>query len=277
MSLEVFVRPVHSGLGRDGIISGGHDVAITDLIDVPSGINSGVSNAKQSTMLTLLGNPRDQYTDDCQPVTSPRLAALVVFESAGPFRVRGLAPAVAALRSIFAEVATKAPDVHAGLGTAGMLCARLVRGSAHSISNHSWGTAVDLTLNGVLDQRGTGTVQLGLAQIAPVFNDQGWFWGAGFGTEDGMHFEASDELIRRWHAEGRFGAPGPTPPSLLMVGDRGPDIIALQQRLNALGSQLTVDGVFGTGTRAAVMAFQATHALTADGVIGPSTRAALEL
>jgi len=184
---------------------------------------------------------------------------------------------VTALRSILAEIATAAPDVHSGLGTAGMLCARLVRGSTHSISNHSWGTAIDLTLNGVLDRRGDRMVQRGLAAIAPVFNEAGWFWGAGFGTEDAMHFEAGDDLIRQWHAEGRFGAPGPTPSRLLMVGDRGPEVVALQQRLNALGSQLTVDGIFGTGTRAAVMAFQAAHDLDADGVVGNRTRAALGL
>ena len=76
-----------------------------------------------------------------------------------------------------------------------MLCARLVRGSTSASSNHSWGTAIDLTLDGVLDQRGDGRVQVGLTRIAPIFNRHSWFWGAGFRTEDGMHFEASDELL----------------------------------------------------------------------------------
>jgi len=252
-------------------------MAITDLIPIPDSINPGVTNARQATMLSLLGNPRDDYTDECQPLTNPRLSALVVFDSVGAFRVLGLQPAVTALRSIIEEIATAAPAVHAGLGTAGMLCARLVRGSTHSISNHSWGTAIDLTLNGVLDRRGDRMVQRGLAEIAPVFNEHGWFWGAGFGTEDAMHFEAGDELIRRWHTEGRFSTRGPTPPPLLMVGDRGPEVVTLQQRLKDLGSQLSVDGIFGTGTRAAVMTFQAAHDLIADGVVGPRTRTALGL
>jgi peptidoglycan hydrolase-like protein with peptidoglycan-binding domain len=63
----------------------------------------------------------------------------------------------------------------------------------------------------------------------------------------------------------------------VMVGDRGPEVVALQQRLNDLGAQLTVDGIFGTGTRAAVMTFQVAHDLIADGVAGPLTRAALGL
>jgi len=252
-------------------------MAITDLIPIPDNINPGVSNARQATMLSLLGNPRDDYTDDCQPLTNLRLSTLVVFKSVGPFQVRGLQPAVDALQLVLAQIATVAPAVHAGLGTAGMLCARLVRGSTHSVSNHSWGTAIDLTLNGVLDRRGDGMVQRGLAEIAPVFNQHGWFWGAGFGTEDAMHFEVGDERIRFWHAEGRFGASSPPPEPLLMVGDRGPEVVTLQRRLNDLGAQLTVDGIFGTGTRAAVMTFQAAHNLTADGVVGPSTRPALGL
>jgi hypothetical protein len=78
-----------------------------------------------------------------------------------------------------------------------MLCARFVRGSTTAISNHAWGTAIDLTLDGVLDRRGDGRVQVGLTRIAPIFNRHSWFWGAGFRTEDAMHFEGSDELIRR--------------------------------------------------------------------------------
>jgi hypothetical protein len=252
-------------------------MAIMDRIAVPLDINDGVSSAKQTTMLSLLGNPRGAYTDECQPITSPTLAALIVIESVGPFRVQGIRPAVASLRAVLLEVAATSPDVHAALGTEGMLCARLVRGSAHSISNHAWGTAVDLTLAGVLDPRGDGLVFRGLAGIAPVFNRHGWFWGAGFRTEDGMHFEVSDGLIRQWHAEGRFGVGTPVPPVLLTTGDRGQEVIALQERLNELGAALMVDGTFGTDTRAAVIAFQVAHGLTGDGVVGPATRGALGL
>ena len=88
-----------------------------------------------------------------------------------------------------------AVDGVCGLGSAGMLCCRFVRGSTTSISNHSWGTAIDLTINGVLDKRGNGQVQYGLALIAPIFNQHGWYWGAGFATEDGMHFEISQDLL----------------------------------------------------------------------------------
>lgn len=253
--------------------------AITQLVSIPSGINVGLSSAKQATMLALLGNPRNQYDDVCRAVTNPALRAMIELADVGPFRVRGLGPAVASLKTILGEVAVLQPDVAAGLGTQGMLCARLVRGTTtQAISNHSWGTAIDLTLNGVTDTRGDNLVQEGLTRIAPVFNRHGWFWGAGFRTEDAMHFEASDDLVRTWHAGGSLGVVGaPAPAALLMTGDRGPDVLALQQLLNARGADLVEDGVFGTATRAALMAFQGANGLSVDGVAGPRTRAALGL
>jgi hypothetical protein len=252
-------------------------MAITDLVEIPQGINGGVSSAKQTTMLSLLGNPRGDYDDSCREVTNPRLRDLIVVEDVGPFRARGLAPAVRVLTTVLAEIERQEPEVSAGLGTAGMLCARLVRDSRSAISNHSWGTAIDLTLDGVLDRRGDRRVQIGLTRIAPIFNRHRWFWGAGFRTEDAMHFEASDELIRQWHAEGWFGPAVRVPEPVLSLGDRGPEVVAVQRRLNQLNGDLEVDGVFGPATRAAVVAFQAAAGLTPDGVVGPRTRAALEL
>lgn len=257
-------------------------MSIIDLVSVPAGINAGIRNAKQATMISTLGNPREEYTDECQPITNTRLRALVVFEDVGPFKARGLAPAVASLREVFGKIAVQQAEVAAGLGNMGMLCARLVRGSAHAISNHSWGTAIDLTLNGVLDRRGDNRVQKGLVAIAPIFNAHGWFWGAGFGTEDGMHFEIGDALIRQWHQEGRLGSVSDgsviLPPALMLtIGDRGPEVLELQNRLSALGASLKLDGIFGTGTRAALMSIQASMGLRADGVAGPETLKALGL
>jgi hypothetical protein len=253
---------------------------ITDLIPIPTGINPGLNAARQITMKTLLGNPRGNYMRDCLPVTNSILRGLIRTEDVGPFRVTGLAPAISSLKEVLADVQREQPDVFAGLGTAGLLCARFVRGSATSISNHSWGTAIDLTLNGILDQRGdrNRTTQEGLSRIAPIFNRHKWYWGAGFPIEDSMHFELSDQRIRELHATGIFsGAPATLPEASLTIGDRGQQVKRLQEALNAQGEDLVTDGIFGTSTHSAIVAFQARHGLSPDGVIGPKTRAALGL
>jgi hypothetical protein len=63
--------------------------------------------------------------------------------------------------------------------------------------------------------------------------------------------------------------------SMVRQGSRGPDVVALQERLNELGSQLVADGDFGPKTHAAVVAFQTANGLVADGIVGPKTWAAL--
>ncbi len=253
-------------------------MSVSELIPVPPNLNPGIPSAKQATMLAILGNPRRQYSDECQPLTNERLQRLFVeSQSVGPFKVTGLKPAVASLRDVMTDVGREQPEVSEALGTAGMFCARLVRGSLHAISNHSWGTAVDLRLNGVLDRRGDDRVQRGLVEIAPIFNRHGWFWGAGFRTEDAMHFEASDDLIRKWALDGLLGDVPASPTRILVIGDRGPEVAEVQRRLNAAGADLKVDGSFGPGTRGAVAAFQASNGLLPDGVVGPDTLAALGL
>lgn len=252
-------------------------MAITNHVPVPQEINPGVKAARQQTMLSLIGNPRVQYTSECQNPTNQWIASLIVIETVGRLKVRGLRPAVASLRKVVLDIEHQAPDVYGSLGHMGMLCVRFVRGSTTSISNHSWGTAIDLTLDGKLDRRGDGLVQEGLVRIAPIFNKHSWFWGAGFGTEDAMHFECSDSLIRQWAMEGTFGQPTTaTEPDLLMFGDRGPEVMHLQTALNKKGAHLMVDGDFGRNTQASVMTFQAAQGLIADGVVGPKTLAALK-
>lgn len=252
---------------------------ITTLISVPSNINQGVQSAKQQTMLTLLGNPRGSYDQHCRPITNSKIKSLIISKDLGPFTATGLKPAIGSLVNVMTDIKEQFPIVYAGLGTAGMLCARYVRGSTTSISNHSWGTAIDLTLNGILDQRGNNKVQAGLAQIAPIFNQHGWFWGAGFRTEDGMHFEIGDKKIREWHASGMFGNTpvGNAPSPALSLGDRGSEVVELQKKLNTFGESLDIDGEFGRNTLAAVMAFQSSQGLVPDGIVGEKTQQALGL
>ena len=61
------------------------------------------------------------------------------------------------------------------------------------------------------------------------------------------------------------------------LGSEGPDVRALQSILNRIGYNAgTVDGIFGSRTRQAVIAFQRNNGLAADGVAGPATWGALE-
>lgn len=163
-------------------------------------INQGLVAVSNAHMLSAIGAPLVDggYSSLCQVPTLPRLRRNLVTDTVGPFRVTGLVPAVLSLKQVMSDIKTEQPAVYAALGTAGMLCCRLVRGSDSAISNHSWGTAIDLTLNGVLDVYGDDKVQYGLTLIAPIFNRHGWYWGAAFGKEDGMHFEGGRALVDQW-------------------------------------------------------------------------------
>lgn len=249
----------------------------SDLIPIPSNINPGLRPARQATMLSLLGSPGENLTDDCQQPTNRTLVNLLTRGDLGVFRVFGLKPAVADLERIFRDIQSQEREVFDSLGYSGMLCSRFVRGSSSIISNHAWGTAIDFNLDGRLDSLGDNQVQRGLALIAPIFNRHGWYWGAGFGREDAMHFEVSDERMRQWHTEGLLTGRAPhVPDDFLSQGDRGPEVAALQRRLQALGFTLIADGIFGPLTRAVLISYQASHALNPTGSLDNDTAASLD-
>jgi len=63
---------------------------------------------------------------------------------------------------------------------------------------------------------------------------------------------------------------------MLKEGSQGSDVLSLQRKLAEKGfSPGALDGNFGPGTEAAVMAFQQGEGLLADGVVGAKTAAAL--
>lgn len=66
--------------------------------------------------------------------------------------------------------------------------------------------------------------------------------------------------------------------TVLQLGSNGPDVVTLQQTLKERGFDPgNIDGQFGSGTEAAVLAFQKSERLVSDGVAGPRTLAALGL
>ena len=66
-------------------------------------------------------------------------------------------------------------------------------------------------------------------------------------------------------------APAPT----LRPGQRGPEVVALQQALSSVGFLVTPDGSYGPRTAEAVRALQRSQALAQDGIYGPKTADAL--
>ncbi len=83
-------------------------------------------------------------------------------------------------------------------------------------------------------------------------------------------------------SEGTALGIGTVPPgAVLRQGSRGTDVITLQYLLNVAAefypyvSRVAQDGIFGSGTRQAVIAFQNMMGLTADGIVGANTWRAL--
>lgn len=172
---------------------------------------------------------------------------------------------------------------------------RNVRGSTTDISNHASGTAIDLRATKHplgTDPRTNFTagqidaINRIIAACAGVVR-----WGGSYvGRKDGMHFELSDgsteaqcaTALTRIRATGGFSlspAPVQAGSPVLQAGSQGENVKALQRVLNAWYPtlKLTVDGIFGPATTAAVKYLQQRAGLTTDGIVGPKTRAVLHL
>jgi hypothetical protein len=110
------------------------------------------------------------------------------------------------------------------------------------------------------------------ALVAAAF---GPFPVIGIQFTDAAGFYDTDVFSAAWLAD--VSGP-PHPPVLPMIGEGalGNMVRLLQADLNLRAARITVDGVFGPKTLAAVKAFQKAHPpLTVDGICGPNTWAAL--
>ena len=181
-------------------------------------VNEDLSSAKDTTMISELGSPSVGLTAaECRnPLASDNVRALLETRNFGKFEVTGIAPALDSLQEIMDTVHAQNAPLFEAVGSVGMLCVRLRRptsGAPSNLpSNHSWGTAIDITIDGVADTVADGRVQQGIVDLIPFFNDAGWFWGGGFSSEDDTHFEVADETITDWSGGGKFLVTPPTPP-----------------------------------------------------------------
>jgi len=86
------------------------------------------------------------------------------------------------------------------LSWGGSFVPRFIRGSRTELSNHSFGTAMDLNVH--WNYLGAQPALVGkhgsIRELIPTANDLGWYWGGHYkGRVDGMHLEATEELLNR--------------------------------------------------------------------------------
>ena len=173
-------------------------------------INKGLSSATQHTMVSTLGSPQLPLTTSCQNERASELVKrnMVTVRITPNFRLAGLKPAIEDVQGVLEKAFADAPDLKSVLSTEGMLCVRYRKptSGAHStaISNHSWGTAVDFKIAGYEAPGNSGQhVPRFIALLLPYFNRAGWYSGIAF--HDSMHFEVSEERIRKWVQDGALG------------------------------------------------------------------------
>jgi len=162
---------------------------------------------KASTMLNLYGKPCT-LTPNCIGVSNPTLSPLIQTRKIGKFTFTGMKQALDALSRAMDDVARNDAGLYGALGSSGMLCCRAIRGSTTTFSNHAWGAAVDINIQGTLDPRGDKKCQRGLAMLWPYMAKQGFYWAAGYtgASEDSMHFEISNEVMLNWANAGSWGS-----------------------------------------------------------------------
>ncbi|NYD78780.1 peptidoglycan-binding protein [Arthrobacter cupressi] len=166
---------------------------------------------------------------------------------------------------------------------------RKISGST-SYSNHASGTAIDVNApEHFLGASGTFSA----AQVRAIRSilsacDGVVRWGGDYSNrKDEMHFElvrgpgdpAVAALARKLGGGSSTPPPAPSGPTWRVVrrGKQGYYVTALQRLLRQHGRPLTIDGVFGSGTEAQVVAFQKSRGLAADGVVGVKTWTALQV
>ena len=135
-----------------------------------------------------------EITDDwaknhIETISIPQLAKVQGAPAGGQLRLHALA--VEPFVAFFAGV-EKAGLLDRILSFGGSWVPRFIRGSTKTLSNHSYGSAIDInvpfnalgTLPALKGKKGS------VRELVPIANECGLYWGGHFGQRpDGMHFE----------------------------------------------------------------------------------------
>lgn len=219
--------------------------------------------------------------NDAAEVTKPgpRCSVPTTAVSAGGVKVvvrTELAPLV---KELLARTKAMGYTMHAA-STGGYNC-RYISGTT-TPSNHAYARAVDINWNeNPHSYTFTSTIP---PKVVKMWMNAGFYWGGHYSKPDTMHFEyvGAKSAIGSYYSK-LTGQPAPTAPVVtetafptLKVGSTDKAAVTtLQYALVARGRTVTVDGVFGAKTKAAVVAFQKSTGLTADGIVGAKTWPAL--
>lgn len=265
--------------------------------------NVNLTNCRRSTMMEIFGAP-GRLTTNCSSVTNPKLLEEMSTVDIGPFRAYGLTKVLERFAQAFAEVKLLKRGAYDAIQFGGMTCCRKVRGGS-GFSNHSWGAAIDFKFDGEYDPVNDDKCQFGLLEIAPILNAHGFYWGAGFSREDAMHFEASDELIRRLYLDNQTlpveylkYAPFAANAELNRVylremylsksANQRESVGLIQDALNVMAEKLNnadisinlgnnqYRGYFGNQTKRAIENYQSLKNLGVDGIVGADTLSTLD-
>lgn len=157
-------------------------------------------------------------------------------------------------------------------------------------SQHLYGTAADIRVDGVTPREVARWIEANL--FGHDVGGLGLYDYAASDKEGFVHVDTRTSNIAQWVQTKSTAPTGyrvvqsitadylgegtSTATRTLKFGLSGEDVRELQRKLAALGYALgTIDGIFGSKTKAAVIAYQASRGLDPDGIVGAKTWAAL--
>lgn len=235
-------------------------------------VNAGRRGARGVVNAALIGLPRGDIDHEWREASDHAFIAQLASVTFAGRQTMALRPFAALL----AQIETEMPDdLMARLSHSGVMQCRLARGTDHVMSNHAWGIAIDLKLDGET----MPDVDRDVLRLAEVMAAHGLVWGLAYGAANALHFEASAAMVRDWAARGIVrGCEGAFDPPL-GPGDRGPEVRAIQRGLNGLRDpqDVDVDGIFGPSTQTAVIDAEVRLGLPVTGRASPALLKALSV